>query len=103
MKSSYNQSSPNLFKDSDGNDVVHHNHFATIDYRSYGKRDKEQLNQIIDQQKVALQGCITFFQTLVDDKEVDGLMRATVASALEEDKARLKDFEDHKRSNCTIL
>ena len=101
MPANYAQSCPNLFKDSNGNVTdIHHNHCKTIEY-DYFRQDN--LNKMIDNQKVALTGCITFFQTIVDDKKTDVLVRAAAKGALEEDKARLKEFSKHKHSGCNLL
>jgi len=42
---------------------------------------------------------------IAEDKKSDPTLRAAATSAIEEDKARLEDFEDHKykTSSCIIL
>jgi hypothetical protein len=108
MPNSCTKSSPNLIKDSNNNILeIHHNHFLTIDYLSYqtDERDKKRLDQLLDQQKVALKGCITFFKTIAEHKNSDPILAATAKGVVEEDEARLKDFDKHHRktTNCTIL
>lgn len=102
MQTRFSEVGPGLFKNQNGEVEIHHNHFATIDYLSFINQER-RLDQIIDQQKVALKGCITFFKTYAEDKTVDVALKAAAKGALEEDKARLKDFENHKQSNCVIL
>jgi|GEM_PF-6425640 len=105
MPTSYSKSCPNLIKDENGNVTeIHHNHYSEINYQSYQnyEHDKKELDQIIDQQKVALKGCITFFKTVVDNKNTDPMLQAAAKCALEEDKARLADFQKHRRLGCSI-
>ena len=102
MPTNYSQSGPNLTKDANGNvSSIDHNHYQSINYQSYGN-DKEGMNQRIALEKTKLKGCMTFFKAIVDDKKIDGLVRASALSAYEEDKAILKNHEEHKASKCSI-
>lgn len=104
MPTYYKQSSPDIKKSSSTDEIlICHNHTHGIDYQSFSLTEKGELNQLIDHQKVSLKGCITFFKTMAEDKTIDGRLRAAATCALEEDKARLEDFENHKRSTCVIL
>lgn len=103
MPALFSQSSPFLKKDSRGNVTeIHHNHCRTIDYVTEEKEQKK-LNQTIEQEKIALKGCITFFKALADDPKASGIVHATALGALKEDEARLKDFASHKSSSCAIM
>lgn len=102
MPTKYCQSGPNLQKDANGNVTqIDHNHFQSLNYQSWDK-DKEGLNQAIAKEKTKLKGCMTFFKAIVDDKKIDGLVRASALSAYEEDKAILENHEEHKHSKCSI-
>jgi hypothetical protein len=102
MPTNYSQSGPNLIKDANGNVTqIDHSHYQSIDYQSYGK-DKEGMNQQIAKEKAKLKGCMAFFKAVVDDKKIDGIVRASALSAYEEDKAILENHEDHKHSKCSI-
>lgn len=101
MKSDFNPSSePNIVRDEKGNVThVNHNHYRAINYRSYELDDNlEALRQVIDESRIAIKGCMAFFKVIKEDKNADVLLRATATCAFEEDRARLKDFEDHKAS-----
>jgi len=103
MPTYYSQSAPNLFINENGNvDQLHHNHCRAIDYQEFNG-SKLKLNEQIEKQTIALRGCITFFKTVVKDKTIDGIAKASAACALEEDKARLKDFNAHRQTGCNIM
>lgn len=102
MPSFWWQQNPGLKKVDDNKFEIFHNHHETIDYLSFGVTQKKKLNQQIDQEKVALKGCIAFFKAIADEKTTDPKTRATALGAAAEDEARLADFDAHK-SCCTIL
>lgn len=104
MPSFWWQQNPRIVKTDDKQKIftICHTHHETIDYASYGLTQKTQLNQQIDQERVAIKGCIAFFKAVAEDKATDPDTRAAAASAAAEDEARLADFTDHK-SCCTIL
>lgn len=102
MPANYNYSKPNITQDEkDGSITVNHNHVDTINFNNY-RDEKKLLNQVIDEQKVALAGCMAFFKAVTEDKKIDGMLRAAAVSALAEDEARYKNFDGHK-SRCVIL
>lgn len=96
MRTIYGNYTPHIEKDLEGNiSEIFHSHEQAIDYHFYNDRDG--LNEKLDNEKIALTGCITFFQTLSKNKDIDGLTLAVAKSAVEEDKIRLKMFEKHRR------
>ena len=104
MPAFYLKSAPRISKSLETKEItVEHNHCSTIDYNRYDREESKELNQAIDQNIVALKGCITFFKTFAEAKDTDIEFRAVAVSTVAEDEARLEDFANHKRSKCVIL
>ena len=81
--------------------TVCHNHYNSIDFKSF--KDGERLNQAIRQQKIAITGCMAFFESIANNEKNDPIVRATAKCALAEDAGRLRYFKEHQRATCTML
>lgn len=105
MKTEWSAQSPNIQKDSNDELCVTHNHYKTIDYKSFSFfRDRAKLRQLIEQDSTSLKGCIAFFKRYAeDDENVPAIGRALAASIVAEDECRLKEFQSHRPSSCVIL
>ena len=101
MNTNWSAYSPNMSKDLNEEICVTHNHCRTITYSSFSFLERGELKKIIAQQSAALKGCIAFFKTYAEDKNVPVIERATAASIVAEDEARLDEFQNHK-PNCVI-
>lgn len=102
MKIKWFADSPNIARNSTTGEIcVSHNHCRTIKYESYPKRRSLLLE--IEESTTAIRGCIAFFKTYANDKNLSTSERALAASVVAEDESRLEEFQRHKPSSCIIL